>query len=203
MHNESPDRLFDPVFDDPNAQLSPVESRIRASLFESDVPPHPEWLLELASSEDSFSGESFSGESFSVEEELSRFADELPPVRLSLRYEFLAELDRLDQKRRRIRQATLAAACLFIAGLAPLFSLLPASAQPVVRLEQKERVTSPLDILRINGPALPLVAENSSTDSWAMVDAYNEFESERRDRLRRGLTSDFFNGQMLLARPTQ
>ena len=208
MHNESPDRLFDPAVDDLNHQWSPIESRIRSSLFDSDTPARPDWLLELASADGPESSNADSDASadsaaayFSAEDELSRFADNLPPVRLSLRYEFLAELDRLDQKRDRVRRVTATVAFLFVVGVSSVVPLLSASAQPVSQPVLKDRSSSRLDILRGGGPVPPLVAENSPTDSWAMVDAYNEFESERRDRLRRGLTTDLFTDQKLLARP--
>ena len=205
MRDNMPDRLFDSEVDGQSPDgLSLIESRIRASLFaesEESVGVRPDWLLQLADCDSDDAFDALDGEwGCSAEDRMRRMADDLPPVRASLRFEFLVELERLEERRHRNRRVTIAAAFLVTAALSVFVPLISGSTSVLAETDSMpHRLSSPLDVLSSRVPADPLLADNSTPDSWDFVDAFNELESQRRDRLRRGLTGSLFSAPLLHA----
>lgn len=113
-------------------------------------------------------------------------SDLLPPVRGSLRDEFISEVARIEIRRERLRKVPLAFA---FALLMAAFILWPRDG--FTRAATNSGSENPLDRLPMTnaGPA-PVVSASQQPDSWALVDAYRLVREQRLATIQRSLASD-------------
>jgi hypothetical protein len=126
---------------------------------------------------------------FAAEEEMVRYAEDLPWVRPSLKAEFVSSVDMWDRRHEQFRRLPITLALMLIA----FFTILSVSSNRSVANAVAENVPEqPLgDRYSLSGQLDPAILEsaNQDTDSWAMVEAFNLDRVQRSRNLRRGLGS--------------
>lgn len=125
---------------------------------------------------------------FAAEEELIFFCDNAANPRAGLRAEILIQLDRANRSREFASRLTVAASFVVAAVLVVFGPSHDAThAEAVAQVEPVRMSRIPLGSPS-SGPAA-LVKASRETDSWALVEAYNEIRQQHRNKLTRNLSA--------------